>query len=150
VRTPRHPHRPEECSWQQSGATLNRVRLNHVTLRVADLDRSVAFYQLLGLTQLVASDGYARFLCPQGDSTLSLESRDGSPPSPGEDITVHFETDRLDALVVELRQRGVPFEQEPTDQPYLWREAVLRDPDGHRLFLYHAGVNRLDPPWRLR
>ena len=49
----------------------------------------------------------------------------------------------------ELEAKGIGFEQPPTDQAYLWREAVLRDPDGHRLFLYHAGVNRLDPPWRL-
>jgi catechol 2,3-dioxygenase-like lactoylglutathione lyase family enzyme len=126
------------------------MNLNHVTLRVADLDRSVAFYKLLGLTQLVASDGYARFQCPEGDSTLSLESRGEPQQSPGETITIHFESERLDALVDELKARGVAFEQEPTDQPYLWREAILDDPDGHRLFLYHAGVNRLDPPWRLR
>jgi catechol 2,3-dioxygenase-like lactoylglutathione lyase family enzyme len=126
------------------------VRLNHVTLRVADLDRSVAFYKLLGLTQLVASDDYARFVCPQGDSTLSLESRRELPESAASVISVHFETERLDALVDKLKQLGVTFEQEPTDRPYLWREAVLRDPDGHRLFLYYAGTNRLDPPWRLR
>lgn len=126
------------------------MRLNHVTLRVADLDRSVAFYKLLGLTQLVASDEYARFECPDGDSTLSLESRGEVPESAPSIISVHFESERLDALVAELKQAGITFEQEPTNQPYLWREAVLRDPDGHRLFLYYAGVNRLDPPWRLR
>jgi catechol 2,3-dioxygenase-like lactoylglutathione lyase family enzyme len=126
------------------------LRLNHVTLRVSDLERSVAFYKLLGFKQLVASDGYARFLCPEGDSTLSIESRSGAPLSAGEAITVHFESERLDKLVDELKQRGIEFEQEPTDQSYLWREAIVLDPDGHRLFLYHAGVNRLDPPWRLR
>jgi len=126
------------------------MRLNHVTLRVADLDRAVAFYKLLGFRQLVASDDYARFVCPQGDSTLSLESRGDLPESAASVISIYFETERLDALVAELKQKGVTFEQEPVDQPYLWREAVLRDPDGHRLFLYNAGVNRLDPPWRLR
>jgi catechol 2,3-dioxygenase-like lactoylglutathione lyase family enzyme len=126
------------------------MRLNHVTLRVAELDRSIAFYKMLGLTQIVSDDRYARFVCPDGDSTLSLESRDESPRSAPSVISVHFETERLDALVDELQQQGVEFDQEPKDQPYLWREAILRDPDGHRLFLYHAGVNRLDPPWRLR
>jgi catechol 2,3-dioxygenase-like lactoylglutathione lyase family enzyme len=125
------------------------VRLNHVTLRVADLDRSVEFYKSLGLTQLVASDGYARFVCPDGDSTLSLEGREGPVDAAAGAISVHFESEHLDQLVAELEARGIEFEQSPTDQPYLWREAVLRDPDGHRLFLYHAGANRLDPPWRL-
>ena len=126
------------------------MRLNHVTLHVADLDRSVAFYKLLGLTQIVASDDYARFVCPEGDSTLSLESRGDLPPTVASAISLHFEAEGLDALVSDLKQRGVSFEQDPTDQPYLWREAIMHDPDGHRLFLYHAGVNRLDPPWRLR
>ena len=29
------------------------------------------------------------------------------------------------------------------------RYARLRDPDGHQIRLYDAGVNRLDPPWRI-
>ena len=126
------------------------MRLNHVTLRVSDLERSVAFYELLGFTQIVADVGYARFVCPEGDATLSLEGAGEAPGSGSSPVSVHFESTRLDALVAELKSRGVAFEQDPTDQPYLWREAVLHDPDGHRLFLYHAGVNRLDPPWRLR
>lgn len=126
------------------------MRLNHVTLRVSDLDRSIVFYKLLGFTQIVGdNDGYARFKCPEGESTLSLESRAAMPAEHDPVVTVHFESDRLDELVAELVERGVAFEQLPTDQPYLWREATLRDPDGHRLFVYHAGVNRLDPPWRL-
>lgn len=51
------------------------MRLNHVTLRVSDLDRSVAFYKRLGFIQLVAAERYARLQCPEGESTLSLESR---------------------------------------------------------------------------
>jgi catechol 2,3-dioxygenase-like lactoylglutathione lyase family enzyme len=127
-----------------------RVRLNHVTLRVSDLDRSVAFYKRLGLTQIVAGPAYARFSCPEGDGTLSLEC-DGEPvDESASSISVHFESDELDAVVAELEGRGFVFEQAPTDQPYLWREAILRDLDGHRLFLYRAGGNRLDPPWRLQ
>jgi hypothetical protein len=26
---------------------------------------------------------------------------------------------------------------------------LFHDPDGHGIFVYHAGVNRLNPPWRL-
>lgn len=65
------------------------------------------------------------------------------------EVSIHFESDGLDALVAELKARGIEFEHDSVDQPYLWREAVLRDPDGHLLFLYHVGVNRLDAPRRL-
>jgi catechol 2,3-dioxygenase-like lactoylglutathione lyase family enzyme len=37
------------------------VRLNQVTLAVSDLARSVDFYRRLGLEQIVADAGYARF-----------------------------------------------------------------------------------------
>jgi hypothetical protein len=51
--------------------------------------------------------------------------------------------------VEDLEARGIRFDLEPTEQPWLWREARLRDPDGHALCLFSAGENRLHPPWRL-
>ena len=39
--------------------------------------------------------------------------------------------------------------QEPTDQHWLWREAILHDPSGNKIKLYWAGENRLNPPWRV-
>jgi catechol 2,3-dioxygenase-like lactoylglutathione lyase family enzyme len=122
------------------------MRLNQVTLAVSDLERSVAFYRRLGLTQIVADEGYARFECPDGNSTLSLERAGTVAPS---GVTVYFECDDLDTAVAGLEAAGVTFEQGPVDQPWLWREARLRDPDGHALCLFHAGENRLNPPWRL-
>lgn len=123
------------------------MRLNQVTLAVTDLDRSVDYYRRLGLEQIVAAEDYARFVCPDGDSTLSLERVQTVDPSA---TTVYFECDDLDATVAALRLAGVGFERAPVDEPWLWREARLRDPDGNRLCLFHAGDNRLNPPWRLR
>ena len=122
------------------------MRLNQVTLPVSDLDRSVAFYRSLGLDQIVADQGYARFACPDGESTLSLEWVETVPPSA---TTVYFECEDLDATVSALEAAGQRFEHAPVDQPWLWREARLRDLDGNRLCLFHAGENRLNPPWRL-
>jgi hypothetical protein len=34
-------------------------------------------------------------------------------------------------------------------QPWLWREAHMRDPDGNSLCLFTAGKNRKYPPWRV-
>jgi hydroxymethylpyrimidine/phosphomethylpyrimidine kinase len=62
---------------------------------------------------------------------------------------VYFELDDLDRRVMELQAAGLMFESEPSDQPWLWREAYIRDPAGNLLCLYSAGANRLFPPWRL-
>jgi catechol 2,3-dioxygenase-like lactoylglutathione lyase family enzyme len=123
------------------------VRLNQVTVAVSDIDRAVEFYRRLGLEQIVASEAYARFACPDGDSTFSIELQETVPRS---DTTIYFECDDLDATVHKLKQAGVRFEHPPVDQSWLWREARLRDPDGNLPCLFHAGENRLNPPWRLR
>lgn len=125
------------------------VRLNHVTLAVSDVERSACFYTRLGLTQIVANHpDYARLLAPQGDTTLSLHSN--TETAQDRSASIHFEVDDVDQTVERLKQAGFSFLCDPVDQPYLWREAILLDPDEHRIFIYHAGKNRLDPPWRVR
>ncbi len=122
------------------------MRLNQVTLNVADIDRAVDFYLRLGLRQIVADTDYARFICPHGNSTFSILKSD-TPVTPG--AVVYFECENLDVTVDALKQRGVAFDGDPVDQKWLWREAHLSDPDGNRLCLYFAGDNRLSPPWVL-
>ncbi len=62
---------------------------------------------------------------------------------------VYFECDDLDGTVARLQADGLVFDSAPADQPWLWREARLTDPDGNPLCLFHAGQNRIDPPWRV-
>jgi predicted enzyme related to lactoylglutathione lyase len=69
--------------------------------------------------------------------------------APGAGPLVYFECDDLDARVRELAARGIRIDAQPQDQPWLWREAYLRDPAGNRICLYHAGKNRKNPPWRI-
>ena len=92
------------------------MRLNQVTLAVSDLDRSIDYYRRLGLEQIVAAEGYARFACPDGDSTLSLERTDAVPSSA---TTVYFDRQDLDATVSGLEAAGLRFEHLPVDQPWL-------------------------------
>jgi catechol 2,3-dioxygenase-like lactoylglutathione lyase family enzyme len=115
---------------------------------VSDVETSADFYARLGLTQIVANyPDYARFVAPTGDTTLSLYRIGRSPADPC--VNIHFEVDNVDRTVQELERTGFDFAFPPADQPFLWREAILVDPDGHRIFIYHAGENRLNPPWRL-
>jgi catechol 2,3-dioxygenase-like lactoylglutathione lyase family enzyme len=124
------------------------MRLNQVTVPSTDVARSVEFYKRLGLLQIVESlPSYARFVCPDGDSTFSIHFIDSVAETSG--IVVYFECDDLDERVAELKQAGIRFESDPVDQSWLWREAHLRDPDRNLICLYYAGENRLNPPWRL-
>lgn len=124
------------------------MQLNQVTLPATDLARSVAFYQTLGLRLIVDSiPRYARLEMPEGGATLSLHHVDAPPSGPG--VVVYFECADLDTRVAELTAAGIAFDTPPTDQPWLWREAQLRDPDGNALILFWAGDNRLNPPWRI-
>ena len=125
------------------------MRLNHITLIVTDLEKSMAFYATLGLVPIVlAAPRYARFVFPDGDETLSLEVT-GEEAAPTR-AQIYFECPELDQTVAELKEKGLSFEQEPTDMDYLWRVASLRDPDGHFIGLYYAEDNRLNPPWKLK
>ena len=127
------------------------MRLNHVTIIVSDFEASKAFYTRLGLEQIVdAPPRYARFIVPGNEATFSIEVIDGRAPMDVHQTQVFFECDDLDERVEQLKAAGFTFVQEPTDMPYLWREARLRDPDGHDIRLYHAGENRLNPPWRIK
>lgn len=120
--------------------------LNQVTLPVDDIDAACLFYRKLGFTQIVDTPHYARFECPEGNATFSL-SLETPPINNG--AVIYFEHEQLDEWVTELEARGIIFEQLPTEQRYLWREAILFDPAGNKIKLYWAGENRLDPPWRV-
>lgn len=125
------------------------MNLNQVTVPSLDLEQSIPFYEKLGLELIVRSlPHYARFVCPDGNATFSLHQVAQMPA--GEGVWVYFECDDLDAYVAKLAGRGIVLEEMPVDQPWLWREARLKDPDGNQLILFHAGKNRLDPPWRLK
>ncbi|WP_323760995.1 VOC family protein [Maricaulis sp.] len=121
------------------------MRLNQITIPVTDIARSKAFYERLGFRLLVDSPHYCRFLAPQGDTTFSLHV-DGSV-RPG--AVIYLEADDVDGEFARLQQAGFSFETDPRDESWLWREAILLDPDGHKIKLYHAGSNRIDPPWRV-
>lgn len=132
-----------------SGPTGERlVELNQVTLPALDVAEARAFYEALGFRLIVdALPRYVRFTAPDGESTLSVEQVAALGTGPGP--VVFLECARLDETVARLRAAGIHFDSPPTDQPWLWREARLRDPAGNALCLYLAGPNRRSPPWKV-
>jgi catechol 2,3-dioxygenase-like lactoylglutathione lyase family enzyme len=124
------------------------MNLNQLTVSVSDVERSIQFYETLGLRLIVkALPHYARFECPNGDSTFSLHQSGNAQPTGN--TWIYFEVDEPDKVVDDLVNKGIVFEEMPNDKDWLWRESRLKDPDGNQLIIYFAGDNRKSPPWRL-
>ena len=121
-----------------------------------DVNAAVTFYLKLGLKLIVDSrPRYVRFESfntdgkshSRGDSTFSV-----SHAKTVSDIstTLYFEVDDLDKTYSTIKSQGLDFVSKPEDKRWLWREASLKDPDGRPLILYSAGINRKNPPWRVK
>lgn len=76
-------------------------------LPAQDLDRARAFYRdKLGLTPVEEREGGLRYMAASGEFHLFLSTGSAS----GESTQMGFEVEDLDAVVAELRSRGVVFE----------------------------------------
>jgi len=125
------------------------MRLNQVTLPALDVEAARDFYITLGFTLIVNGDQYARLQAPQGGTTLSLQLVEALPRGPCPKIYLECHSAAaLDQKVNALKTVDIVFDTMPTDQRWRWREAWLCDPAGNKVCLYHAGENRLNPPWR--
>lgn len=125
------------------------MNLNQVTVPSRNVANAILFYEKLGLKLIVKSlPNYARFECPDGNSTFSIHLTEKLPK--GDGVYVYFECQDLDEHVASLKEKGIQFEKEPTDERWLWREARLKDLDGNQLILFYGGENRLNPPWRIK
>ncbi len=122
------------------------MKLNQVTVGCDDYAQSVAFYQRLGLNQIVDSPPqYARFETATGETfSIHAVEKIGAPTT-----MIYFECDELDETVAALQSTGLTFDAGPTDQSWGWREARLSDPAGNPVCLFYGGANRRFPPWRI-
>jgi len=129
-----------------------RVEIGHVHLKVADLDRALAFYQgVLGFELTARMGAQAAFLSAGGYhhhiGLNTWESRNGSPPPHGSTGLYHVAIrypDRAalaDALRRLVRAR-VPLEG--ASDHGVSEALYLRDPDGNGLELY---VDRPREQW---
>lgn len=125
------------------------MNLNQVTIYTCNMPAAAKFYSALGLELIVDSiPRYCRFVCPDGNSTLSLHETEATMDKGS--IVLYFECQNLDQTILDIKSRGINLETEPTDKPWLWREATIMDPDGNTIILYYAGDNRLNPPWKVK
>ena len=109
-------------------------------LRTTDLDASIDFYtSKLGLTlDFRYEDFYAGIRA--GDQLFHLKLVDEKDPSiewvaKEGHFHLYLETDDAQAMAETLQNRGVPLVEDVHDTPWGTRELVLRDDQGHTLYI---------------
>jgi catechol 2,3-dioxygenase-like lactoylglutathione lyase family enzyme len=123
------------------------MNLNQVTIAVTNIDKACVFYEKLGLELIVRSEHYCRFIVPGNEATFSIHKTERFQSN---ETVVYFETDNVEKTIDALKAKGLEISIGPVMQSWLWYEANLYDPDGNRICIYHAGENRLNPPWRIK
>lgn len=120
-----------------------------INLVVADLERSRAFYERLGLAFRARNrngEGPAEaWVSTNAGITVVLHSAgfaswwDETAPQPsagGPQVDLELESaEGLDATVAALDTAGATTIKQPTDMPWGQRFAIVLDPDGHRIGL---------------
>lgn len=108
--------------------------LSAVTLIVADMSRSVEFYETLGFDRLYGGpdERFTSYRTGAGFLNLALSGRDDPRPQRlwGRAI---FYVDDVDAVHQLALDAGLTPEAPPRDAEWGERYFHLRDPDGHEL-----------------
>lgn len=120
------------------------IGLNHCAMIVADLERSLRFYQeLLGLEPDPTRPdlGYPGAWFRLGEQQLHLmqlpnpDPIDRRPEHGGRDRHIAFWVEQLQPIEAELARQGIPFTKSRSGRAALF----LRDPDGNALELVERG-----------
>jgi uncharacterized glyoxalase superfamily protein PhnB len=120
-----------------------RLLLSVPVLHVDEMSGALSFYRdRLGFevtSELRGEDGSSYAILSRDEAALHLST---SPTGPrGGGVAVVF-VHAVDAIALDLHERGVGIELEPTDQPWGTRECYLRDPSGNQLRLTEPRTDR--------
>jgi glyoxylase I family protein len=139
------------------------MRIQHVGLVVADLERSRGFYsEALGLeevprpTNFTFDGAWFRFGGTEIHLLADAHATGGAgqpDPGPGaaKGMTHHlaFEVDDVEAACERLAEHGVALEGGPMPRGDGYVQVFFRDPDGYVLELFeHTGEDQSDAPAR--
>jgi lactoylglutathione lyase len=122
------------------------MRYLHTMVRVLDLDKSIAFYELLGLKQTKRRDDengrYSLiFMAPEGQEdcpvelTYNWDGDDGLPSDSRHFGHLAYEVEDIYALCQKLMDAGVTINRPPRDG----RMAFVRSPDNVSIELLQRG-----------
>jgi lactoylglutathione lyase len=132
-----------------------KIRYLHTMVRVLDLEKSMAFYRLLGLTEKRRIDSEQGrftlvFMAPPGQEECPVEltwNWDGDPGLPSDSRHfghIAYAVENVYAMCAHLQANGVTINRPPRDG----RMAFVRSPDNVSIELLQMG-DPLPPaePW---
>ena len=132
-----------------------QIRYLHTMVRVADLDRTMEFFRLLGLEETRRIDNEKGrftlvFMAPPGQSecpvelTYNWDGDDGLPSDSRHFGHLAYEVENIYDLCQKLMDAGITINRPPRDG----HMAFIRSPDNISIELLQAG-KALDPqePW---
>lgn len=109
------------------------MKLNLMTIHVADLETSLRFYHvLMGLPMISRFSAHGTEIAMLGENDqpqLELVG-DGVSAGNGAGLSVGLKTDDLDEAMAALKDQGVSFGEIISPGPHV-RFAFTRDPDGY-------------------
>lgn len=114
---------------------MTDIQLNLVVIRASNLERTTAFYRLLGLDFVKHrhGNGLEHFACDLGTVVFEIYPRTSEVDSTS-GTRLGFLVASVDAAIAELEKRGVKTISPPKNLAWGWH-TVVTDPDGHKVEL---------------
>ena len=142
--SPRSPLTAVGCASSSPAVSTSdlpfSVAYDHSALHVADLGRSVAFYEdVFGLAEIEApgDPSVIRWLSLGGDDQLHLIAFEGDVPPTNKAIHFALVVSDLDAVVAHVDELGIPYSDWPgapsvlSLRPDGVQQIYVQDPDGY-------------------
>ena len=117
--------------------------VDNIGICVADLKKSVEFYQALGFTKAYENERGVTMVAGTAKLFIFQTRKTNSAPvareftlfqnPPGIDH-ISFAVEDVDRLYADAKAKGIVFNSEPKDQTWGARMVSLRDPDGVNLY----------------
>lgn len=114
------------------------MKLNWVTLKVRDLEKSLSFYTGILKLEIAARFGTADrpivMLGEKDQAKIELICEPSPIDNPGKGVTIGLEPENLDQMVYLLAEHGYPVTGPISPNPQI-RFFFVRDPDGYAIQL---------------
>jgi CreA protein len=110
---------------------LNIKKVDSISIRVSDLDKSAKFYmETLGLPEIWRMDEQEMRGYGIGDNSATINLEKGAPS-----MQLIIQVDRVDDARKTLEAKGVKFEGPTQTIPNIGKGVHFHDPDGNEIYL---------------